>query len=117
MKNIILIRTMNIPHDIVDEILSYGDVNVTQKYNNIVRQINYLSNEFNYQRKKNRTSIWYNKSKHSIMYFINMKNRQKQAINNIKSNIRTNPLTRASYQESYSENIVSYIVRPRIIIS
>ena len=52
MKNIILIRTMNIPHDIVDEILSYGDVNVTQKYNNIVRQINYLSNEFNYQRKK-----------------------------------------------------------------
>ena len=90
---------MNLPQYIAVEILSYDQANVTKKYN-IVCQINYLSNEFNYQRKKNRSSIWYNNSKHSIMYFINMKNREKQAINNIKSNIGKNTITLSSYHKS-----------------
>lgn len=62
---------MNIvlPIEIVENILLYGDPDVTQKYSAVIRQINYYRNEFNYLRKK-AFNFYYKWNKHDIIYFI-----------------------------------------------
>ena len=48
---------MELPNDIIDEILSYGDVDVTQKYEGVLLQLNFYIKEFNYHRKQP-NNVW-----------------------------------------------------------
>ena len=48
-----------LPDDIINEIISYGDVNVTQKYKGVIIQLNYYKKEFDYQRKSHKNGYWY----------------------------------------------------------
>ncbi|MGA1047991.1 MAG: hypothetical protein ACO3UU_08260, partial [Minisyncoccia bacterium] len=52
---------MELPDEIVDLILSYGDVLVTQRYCGVIRQLNYYKNEFSYQIKNPWSHHWRNK--------------------------------------------------------
>ena len=65
------INIMNIvlPIEIVENILLYGDPDVTQKYSAVIRQINYYRNEYNYLRKQ-AFNFYYKWNKHDIIYFI-----------------------------------------------
>ena len=47
MKMIVIL-----PDDVIENILSYGDPIVNEKYTCVVFQIKYLNNEFNYHRTK-----------------------------------------------------------------
>jgi len=58
----------------VDEILSYGDVIVTQKYDGVLRQLKYHKNQFMYHRNYNRISQWYLKPESYYVLYILMKN-------------------------------------------
>lgn len=48
---------MELPNDIINEILSYGDVDVTQKYEGVLLQLKFYRKEFNYYRKRP-NNIW-----------------------------------------------------------
>jgi len=69
-----LSQIMYIPPEIVDEILSYGDVMVTQKYDGVLRQLKYHKNQFMYHRNYNRISQWYLKPESYYVLYILMKN-------------------------------------------
>lgn len=60
-----------LPEDIINEIMSYGDVNVTLKYKGVLNQLNYYRKEFDYQRKKHKTGCWYG-DKNYIIYALYM---------------------------------------------
>lgn len=64
----------NLPDEIVEEILSYGDVCVTQKYQGTLQQIKYHIKEFQYQQEKNKRSQWYRKPMSYYTLYILMKN-------------------------------------------
>lgn len=49
----------NLPDDICDKILSYGDPDIRKKFVNVMSQISYYNSEFKYQR-KNTCCRWYN---------------------------------------------------------
>ena len=40
---------MILPDDVINEIMNYGDVNVTLKYIGVINQLNYYKKEFDYQ--------------------------------------------------------------------
>ena len=47
------LKVMDLPSELVAEILSYGDVMVTQKYDGVLRQLKYHTKEFHYHRNYN----------------------------------------------------------------
>ena len=69
-----LSQIMYIPPELVAEILSYGDVMVTQKYDGVLRQLTYHKNQFMYHRNYNRISQWYLKPESYYVLYILMKN-------------------------------------------
>lgn len=71
---------MNLPIEIVNEILSYGDVEVTQKFECVLRQLKYHKSEYDYQRSSNKKSEWYYRPSTHFKLYILMKNQIKQNI-------------------------------------
>lgn len=65
---------MSLPDEIIEEILSYGDVEVTQKYHGTLRQMKYHIKEFQYQQDQNKRSQWYRKPMSYYTLYILMKN-------------------------------------------
>ena len=72
-----LSQIMYIPPELVAEILSYGDVIVTQKYDGVLRQLKYHKKEFEYHRNYNTRSQWYYKPTTHYKFYILMKNQIK----------------------------------------
>jgi hypothetical protein len=72
------IKVMDLPMDLVYEILSYGDVVVTEKYEGVLRQLKYHKKEFMYQRNNNPLSQWYFKPDSYYTLYILMKNQMKK---------------------------------------
>lgn len=61
-------------------IISYGDPEISQKMKQIFRQINYYQKEFTYQRKHNKSGIFYNKNEYYFPYYVFTKTNQKDYI-------------------------------------
>jgi hypothetical protein len=72
---------MELPDEIVELILSYGDVVVTQRYCGVIRQLNYISAEFYWQNNHNTRSIWYYRPPGFYPVYILMKNIIKKNLN------------------------------------
>lgn len=75
--------------EIVNEILSYGDVEVAQKFECVLRQLKYHKSEYDNNRSTNRISGWYYSTPYHFKLYILLKNRIKQ---NIDKHIFTNKL-------------------------
>lgn len=71
---------VNLPDDVIDIILSYGDPIINQKYSFVMKQLEYLMNEFNYKR-KNRFNTWHGYHEYHFKYYILYKNYSKRALN------------------------------------
>jgi hypothetical protein len=71
------LKVMDLPSELVAEILSYGDVMVTQKYDGVLRQLKYHTKEFHYHRNYNPKSQWYYKPTTHYKFYILMKNQIK----------------------------------------
>jgi len=67
----------DLPSELVAEILSYGDVMVTQKYDGVLRQLKYHTKEFHFHRNYNPLSQWYYKPATHYKFYILMKNQIK----------------------------------------
>ena len=76
-----------LPDDVIDIILSYGDPIITQKYSFVMKQLEYLMNEFNYKRIK-LFNTWYGYHEYHFKYYILYKNNSKSALN--YSHVRCN---------------------------
>jgi hypothetical protein len=72
------LNVMDLPSELVAEILSYGDVEVTQKYDGVLRQLKYHTKEFDYHRNYNINSQWYYKPTTHYKFYILMKNQMKK---------------------------------------
>lgn len=72
--------TINLPDDVINHILSYGDPIITQKYSFVMKQMKFLNTEFNYKRKQlyNR---WYLYKDTDFKHYILYKNNSKSSIN------------------------------------
>lgn len=68
---------MELPNEVVDIILSYGDVVVTQRYHGVLCQLKYYEREFDWQHNYNTRSIWYWRATNTYPAFVLMKNRLK----------------------------------------
>ena len=77
--------------EIVNEIFSYGDVEVTQKFECVLRQLKYHKSEYDNEKSiiYNRIPTWYYRTPYHFKLYILMKNRIKQ---NIDKHIFTNKL-------------------------
>ena len=78
--------TIILPNDVIENILSYGDPIVNEKYSFVVIQIEYLKNEFDYHRKHKPyciiiSSIWYGYSENKFKKYALYKNNHKISIN------------------------------------
>lgn len=71
---------MELPDEIIDLILSYGDVVVTQRYHAVVRQLKYLEEEFSYQIKNPWSYHWRNKPRYYYPMYIFTKCNIKQQL-------------------------------------
>ena len=71
------LKVMDLPMELVYEILSYGDVVVTEKYESVLRQLKYHTKEFQYHRNYNPLSQWYFKPDSYYTLYILMKNKIK----------------------------------------
>ena len=71
------LKVMDLPMELVYEILSYGDVVVTEKYESVLRQLKYHTKEFQYHRNYNPLSQWYFKPDSYYTLYILMKNQIK----------------------------------------
>jgi len=71
---------MYLPDELVSEILSYGDVYVTQKYDGVLRQLNYHKKEYDYRRFYDNLSQWYLKPSSHYKLYILMKNQIKKRL-------------------------------------
>ena len=71
---------INVPNDIINHILSFGDPEITKKYNLCLIQLLYNKKEFDYLRQL-RMNTYYNWKKHHFKYFILTRNLQKKNIN------------------------------------
>lgn len=60
---------VDLPMDVIDHILSYGDPEVTMKYKAVINQINYYIKEYDYLRHQE-LNFYYNWRKEDIIYFI-----------------------------------------------
>jgi hypothetical protein len=72
--------TIILPDDVIDHILSYGDPIVNEKYTYVLIQIDYLNNEFNYNRKKPYNS-WYGYKESHFKKYALYKNNSKITLN------------------------------------
>lgn len=73
--------SMELPDEVVDIILSYGDVIVTQRYCGVIRQLNYYMSEFDWQHNHNSRSIWYLRPPNYYPCYALMKNNMKRHLN------------------------------------
>jgi len=64
---------MTLPTDVINIILSYGDVIVTEKYKRVLCQLDYFIKEFNYQRLINNYSSWFDTDHTHFKLFAFMK--------------------------------------------
>ena len=69
-----------LPDDIIEHILSYGDPIVNEKYTLVVIQIEYLKNEFNYNRSKP-YNVWYGYKESEFKNYALCKNNNKISLN------------------------------------
>lgn len=72
--------TIILPDDVIENILSYGDPIINEKYTCVILQIKYLNNEFNYIRLKP-YNTWYGYSKEFFKKYALYKNNNKISIN------------------------------------
>lgn len=73
------------PYEILEHILSYGDPDVTSKFrDNVMKQIKYLSQEFDYLTKCKPGNKYYGQRPERVTRFIIFRNREKMAINKMK---------------------------------
>ena len=68
---------MMLPDDVINEIMYYGDVNVTLKYIGVINQLNYYKKEFDYQRKNHKNGYWYGLSNHDYKLYVLYKSKDK----------------------------------------
>jgi hypothetical protein len=71
---------ITLPDDVIENILSYGDPIINEKYTLVVIQIEYLNNEFNYNRSKP-YNVWYGYSEESFKKYALCKNNNKISLN------------------------------------
>ena len=69
-----------LPDDVIEHILSYGDPIVNEKYSFVVIQIEYLNNEFNYNRSKP-YNTWYDYPPELFKKYALSKNNNKISLN------------------------------------
>ena len=69
-----------LPDDVIEHILSYGDPIVNEKYTFVVIQIEYLNNEFNYNRSKP-YNCWYGYPPEYFKKYALCKNNNKISLN------------------------------------
>ena len=69
-----------LPDDVIENILSYGDPIVNEKYTLVVIQIDYLNNEFNYNRLKP-YNVWYSYPEEWFKKYALYKNNNKISLN------------------------------------
>ena len=69
-----------LPDDIIEHILSYGDPIVNEKYSFVIIQIEYLNNEFNYNRLKP-YNTWYGYKESQFKKYALCKNNNKISLN------------------------------------
>lgn len=69
-----------LPDDVIEQILSYGDPIVNEKYTLVVIQIEYLNNEFNYNRYKP-YNVWYGYPQELFKNYALCKNNNKISLN------------------------------------
>lgn len=69
---------ISLPDELIDEILSYGDIESHLKMNSVIIQINYYSKEFDYHRNRNRFSPFYQcpKTKYPQFAFRQIENKK-----------------------------------------
>jgi hypothetical protein len=75
-----MITSNNLPDDVIENILSYGDPIITEKYTCVLLQIEYLKNEFNYNRKRP-YNVWCGYSDAWFIKYALYKNNNKISIN------------------------------------
>ena len=70
---------VSLPDVLIDEVLSYGDVESRLKMNSVIKQLNYYSKEFEYQRHNDMSYLWYRrpKTKYARFAFRQIKNKKK----------------------------------------
>ena len=68
---------MILPDDVINEIMNYGDVNVTLKYIGVINQLNYYKKEFDYQRKNHKNGYWYGLSNNDYKLYVIYKSKDK----------------------------------------
>ncbi len=78
---------MELPKEIIYEIQSYGDPYVTKKMNNVLSQLLYNRNEFEYLRKYNRCNCYHNWKKEDFWKFCINRTRAKLVLNVSKLNL------------------------------
>jgi hypothetical protein len=71
---------VQLPDDVINYILDYGDPRINQKYNFVLIQLKYLNNEFNYNRKK-KYNTWYGYEENEFKHYILYKNNSKSSLN------------------------------------
>jgi len=71
---------IELPKDVIDIILSYGDPIINEKYSFVMKQIEYLKREFNYKRLQP-YNIWYHYTESDFMEYILYKNNSKSVMN------------------------------------
>ena len=60
---------VDLPMDVIEHILSYGDPEVTMKYKAVINQINYYNKEYEYLRHQ-AFNFYYNWRKEDVIYFM-----------------------------------------------
>jgi hypothetical protein len=71
---------ITLPDDVIEHILSYGDPIINEKYTLVVIQIDYLNNEFNYNRLKP-YNVWYGYPEEWFKKYALNKNNNKISLN------------------------------------
>lgn len=72
--------TITLPDDVINNILGYGDPIVNENHTLVVIQIEYLKNEFNYNRSKP-YNIWYGYTESEFKKYALCKNNNKISLN------------------------------------
>jgi hypothetical protein len=68
---------LHLPNDVINCILSFGDPEITKKYNLCLNQLLYNKKEFDFLRQQ-RMNTYYNWDKHHFKYFILIRTSQKK---------------------------------------
>ena len=102
---------MKLPNDIIDEILSYGDVDVTQKYEGVLLQLNFYIKEFNYHRKKP-NNVWSTYADYEYKIYALTKSKIKKYILKISKKsrvfINTDDHFLSTFNTSSCKNIITF---------